>query len=362
MNHCIFLRPPSGQNLSDDIVGGVLQRSKSYRSSYVTRDQQTSSSETWNRRCDLPAAVNREFSLADRKRKRQESNDSFSSNPRLLAISSSDLQPLRPEHRFERGEEQQAVITEWVQSHIAHQREIRRLRQIRYRRKKEEYTASLEEGNHQLRKEIEKLQERHRAISAAVPSKKTPWNVVVEYFRFFRFGYQKPTPTRESMKNMQPSAQLTFLQTTMAPDVVFNSGHGVESIMTNWEYFTLWFQDVEIELIGLVKSGMSSFIASITTSFTITERSLDQIFPSLIKCRDSEGLPLGPKLLGQRIVMRASTRFDWDYSYGRVVSVISESDILTPMLNILGSLEDVSQVFERSLISLTPNCGLQWAL
>ena len=217
--------------------------------------------------------------------------------------------------------------------------------------------ASLEEGNHQLRQEIEKLQERHRAISAAVPSEKTPWNVVVEYFRFFRFGYRKPSPTRELSKDMQPSAQLNFLRATMAPDVVFNAGHGLKSIMTNWEYFTLWFQDVEIELNGLVKSGMGSFVASITTSFTITERSLNQIFPSLIKCRDSEGSPLGPKLLGQRIVMRGSTRFDWDSSYGRVVSVISESDMLTPMLNILGCLEDVSQVFERSLISLTSNYG-----
>ncbi|CAI5746278.1 unnamed protein product [Peronospora destructor] len=149
---------------------------------------------------------------------------------------------------------------------------------------------------------------------------------------------------------MQPSARLNFWQATMAPDVVFNAEHGVESIMTSWEYFTLWFQDVEIELNGLVKSGMSSFIASTTTSVTITKRSLDQIFPSLIKCRDSEGSPLGPKLLGQRIVMRGSTRFDWDNSYGRVVSIISESDMLTPMLNILGCLEDVSQVFERSLI------------
>ncbi|CAI5718120.1 unnamed protein product [Peronospora destructor] len=351
MNHCI-LQPPSGQNLSDDIVGCVLPRSKSYRSTYtyVARDQQTNSSETWNRRYDSHAAVDREFSLTDRKRKRQESNDSPSSNSRLLAVSSSDLRGLRPEHRCKRGEEQQAVKTEWIQSHIAHQREIRRLRQIRYRRKKEEYTASLEEGNHKLRREIEQLQERHRAISAAVPSEKTPWNVVVEYFRFFRFGYQNPTPTRELSKDMQPSAQLNFLQATMAPDVVFNAEHGVESIMTNWEYFTLWFQDVEIELNGLVKSGMGSFVASTTTSFTITERSLDQIFPSLIKCRDTEGSLLGPKLLGQRIVMRGSTRFDWDNSYGRVVSVISESDMLTPMLNILGCLEDVSQVFERSLI------------
>ncbi|CAI5746277.1 unnamed protein product [Peronospora destructor] len=175
MNHCIS-RPPSGQNLSDDIVGCVLPRSKSYRSTYtyVARDQQKSSSETWNRPCDLPVAVDREFSLTERKRKRQESNDSSSSNSRLLAVSSSDSQGLRPEHRCKRGEEQQAVKTEWVQSHIAHQREIRRLRQIRYRRKKEEYTASLEEENHKLRREIEKLQKRHRAISAAVPSERTP--------------------------------------------------------------------------------------------------------------------------------------------------------------------------------------------
>ena len=120
MNHCI-LRPPKGQNLSDDIVGGVLQRSKSYRSTYVARDDQTNSFETWNRRWDVPATVEQKFSVADRKRKRQESNDALSFTSSQLAVSSSETQPLRLEHQFEQGEEQQAVITEWVQSHIAHQ-------------------------------------------------------------------------------------------------------------------------------------------------------------------------------------------------------------------------------------------------
>lgn len=245
-------------------------------------------------------------------------------------------------------------MIEWANSQRDHQREIRRLRQIRYRKKKDDYANTLEEETRQLQQQIEKLEQRRRSIAEAVPTEKTLWNVVVEYFRLFRYGLREPMPARQTQE-IQPCAQLDFLRATMAPDVLFNAGRGVESIMRNWKYFTLWFLDVEIELNGLKKGGPDSLIASITTSFTITERSLMTVFPHLCtpearSQRGRDGLPLA-KLLGQRITMRGLTRFDWDAGYGRVTSVISESDMLTPTLRILGSLEDVSRVFEKSLIS-----------
>ncbi|KAE8986612.1 hypothetical protein PR003_g24949 [Phytophthora rubi] len=277
----------------------------------------------------------------------------------LLAVSSSGAaQYTKPEPQFKGGEEQKAAMIEWANSQRDHQREIRRLRQIRYRQKKDSYANTLEEEARVLQQQIEKLGERRRSIAEAVPSEKTLWNVVVEYFRLFRYGLREPLVARQSQE-VQPCAQLDFLRATMAPDVLFNAGRGVESIMRNWKYFTLWFHDVEVELDDMKKGGPDSLIASITTSFTITKRSLLTVFPHLCsqEAREGGGLLLAKKLLGQRITMRGLTRFDWDAGYGRVTSVISESDMLTPMLRILGSLEDVSRVFERSLISLTPYRG-----
>lgn len=49
--------------------------------------------------------------------------------------------------------------------------------------------------------------------------------------------------------------------------------------------------------------------------------------------------------------MHGSTRFEWDGVYGDVTHVVAQSDMLTPLLHLLGNLEDVSRVFEGALIS-----------
>ncbi|ETP37234.1 hypothetical protein F442_14949 [Phytophthora nicotianae P10297] len=54
--------------------------------------------------------------------------------------------------------------------------------------------------------------------------------------------------------------------------------------------------------------------------------------------------------------MLGSIRFEWDAINGQVTSVSTESDMLTPMLHLLGNLEDVSRVFADALLSL----DFQW--
>ncbi|KAG7388573.1 hypothetical protein PHYPSEUDO_012210 [Phytophthora pseudosyringae] len=275
------------------------------------------------------SVVDGQSSPRDLKRKRQEPTAFPSSKLMLLALSSSDrIQPLQPKPRFKRGEEEKAKMMEWVESQERHQRETSRLRQIRHRKKKDAYCAQLEEETRQIEQQIQKLERRSRAVSTATPLEQTLWQVAVEYFRLFRFG---------TRGDAEQCVQLDFLRATMATDVLFNAGRGLESVSRNWKYFTLWFRDVEVELNGLKKGGYSRSCAA--------------------RKEGTAGSPLADKLLGQRIVMRGVTRFDWDAGYGRVTSVTSESDMLTPMLRILGSLEDVSRVFKGSLISLTPYRG-----
>ncbi|KAE8953353.1 hypothetical protein PR003_g33956 [Phytophthora rubi] len=50
--------------------------------------------------------------------------------------------------------------------------------------------------------------------------------------------------------------------------------------------------------------------------------------------------------------MRGTVHFDWDNTSGRVVRVMSKVDALTPMLILLGSLESVSTVFEKAMMTL----------
>ncbi|KAG2773469.1 hypothetical protein JG687_00017251 [Phytophthora cactorum] len=346
MNSCIHRRP-TNRFLRDDVAGGSMHRNESFASP-PQRPAPTYSIVSSRRRCETPdnivAVVDGQFSPTDRKKNRQDSNDSPTSKLMLLAVpSSARAQFAKPEPRFKRGEDQKARMMQWIELDKKRQREIRRLKQIRYRKKKEDYTFQLERETQQLRQEIEKLEQRRRPVLTAVPPNKYLWSVVVEYFQLFHFGIRGETDKR---------AQLNFLQKAMATDVMFNAGRGIESIMRNWKYFTLWFQDVEVELHGLKRRGRNSIITSMTTSFTITESTLTTVFPHL--CGREGGnarSPLADKLLGQRIVARGSTRFDWGTGDDRVTSIISESDMLTPMLLILGNLEDVSKVFEKSLIS-----------
>ncbi|EGZ08017.1 hypothetical protein PHYSODRAFT_374496, partial [Phytophthora sojae] len=54
-------------------------------------------------------------------------------------------------------------------------------------------------------------------------------------------------------------------------------------------------------------------------------------------------------LLGQRLVVVTTTRFEWDEANGRINSVYSTNDIVTPLLKILGNLEDVARVMKKPL-------------
>ncbi|OWZ01136.1 hypothetical protein PHMEG_00027539 [Phytophthora megakarya] len=364
MDTCI-LRPPTGRVLSDAVIGGVVQRTKSVSDNRPRSLNDAISESTWSRypaerpQPTAPHYTGRLYNdttNADRKRPRQEADSPVNSTLMMLAVSSDDMG--HPTTKKSAEEALREVATQdWFIEQQKHQREIRRMRQIRYRKKQQDYMETLEEENRQVQQEIQKLEQRRRAISSAIPTEKTLWNVAVEYFRLFRFGL-RASDLSSNTQEKNACVQLDFLRSTMAPDVMYNAGRGVESIMRNWTYFSLWFKDVEVELDGLKKSGIESLMAKTTTTFTITEKTLVSVFPHLCgKDSDAAGRQLASKLLGQTIVMCGSTRFDWDSGYGRVTSVISESDMLTPMLKLLGSLEDVSRVFEKSLISLTPYRG-----
>lgn len=100
-----------------------------------------------------------------------------------------------------------------------------------------------------------------------------------------------------------------------------------------------------MQLEGVKKITDNSLVAATTTSITITSSSMRYVWPPLTK------LQAAAKLLGQRVVMRGSVRFEWDSTINRVVRLIFQADMVSPMLQLLGSLEDVSLLFSGGLLT-----------
>ncbi|KAG2993235.1 hypothetical protein JG687_00015540 [Phytophthora cactorum] len=314
MNSCV-LQPPNRQLVSDDVIGGVSLRAKRAQRFFGTNgDVHIQGYNDSPQSNDLP------------------SRQPLKTEPANFLDDALVTQNQSP--HFEH-----AQIVNQMLSEQERLRELRRQRQIRYRKKKVDYANTLEEETHQLQGEINKLEKRRRSALAAIPAKENVWSVATEYFRLFRYG----------LKTMEPSAQQDLLRKSMAPDVAYNAGRGPEAIMRSWKCLSMWFEDVELELEDLTKTGRGSIVAETTTQVTITERTLRNVFPHLSS--SDEGRALADKLLNQRLVMRGSVRFEWDPVYCRMASVMSQSDLLRPVLRLLGTLDDTSRALEKALIS-----------
>ncbi|KAF4041749.1 hypothetical protein GN244_ATG06068 [Phytophthora infestans] len=164
MKSCL-LRPSSERFLSDRVAGGINQRGGSFSARQC--QPAAMSSANASEQCSS-ATIRNQLSPIDRKRKRQDPHETPASKLTLLAVPSESLL-VGPESLFE--EEQTAMMMQWAESKKKHQREIRRLRQIRYRKKKEDYTNQISEANQQLREQIKMLEERRRIIVTTAPSK-----------------------------------------------------------------------------------------------------------------------------------------------------------------------------------------------
>ncbi|KAK1935466.1 hypothetical protein P3T76_010691 [Phytophthora citrophthora] len=221
-------------------------------------------------------------------------------------------------------------------------RTLRRERQIRYRKKKNEYLLGLEDRNKLLREEIKKFEERRRILCTVVPVKHTIWSVAVEYFRLFRYGGDVNAHERQS------NVQWDFLRVTMAPDVIFNSEQGVGVILRHWQQLSTWFSAIEVDLENLERRGEDSVTAVTRTDITISELTLSDVFPHLRGCYQTR---LASQLVGRRFTLEGFAYFEWDHDRQCVSSVIAQSDMITPILRLLSDLEDVSWVFEMARIS-----------
>ncbi|KAG1690147.1 hypothetical protein DVH05_028355 [Phytophthora capsici] len=231
------------------------------------------------------------------------------------------------------------------------QRLRRRDNQRRYRKRQKDITSSFERETESLRTRIEELKRRRITLSAPGMGIPCVWSEVAKFFRLFRCGLQRTTTA-------QQSPQGSFVHTVMAEDLVFNAEHGRAAFMKSWLCTSLRFQDFMMNLEGMRKTKDGLLLATMTTNVTITDRTLRTVFPHLCRsgnaaddARARDFHALGDKLLGCRLTMRGFMLFQWDKTLSKVTAVTTTSDMLSPLLELLGTLEDVARVFERATIS-----------
>ncbi|KAG7378462.1 hypothetical protein PHYPSEUDO_010085 [Phytophthora pseudosyringae] len=124
----------------------------------------------------------------------------------------------------------------------------------------------------------------------------------------------------------------------MAPDVNCDTGVGVEVFLEDW--------DIHLKLLRLENGSDNSVTATMTCITSFSDNMLRYVFQHLVD--DDKWSPHAAKLLGQSLVIDAVVRFDWD---DEIMRMQFESDMVTPLLRLLGSLEMVGHVLDSLLIT-----------
>ncbi|KAF1783296.1 hypothetical protein GQ600_9610 [Phytophthora cactorum] len=145
-----------------------------------------------------------------------------------------------------------------------------------------------------------------------------------------------------------------FLRATMAPDLDIGARSGIEALTKSWRIFAHAFPGGHIQLESIRQLTSLCLVATTRTSVTLTKQMLQYLFHSFTDGSEASSKRrehIFARLLNQRIVMGGSVRFDWDDTSKRVIGLYTHVDILSPMLTLLGNLEDASFVFSGALIT-----------
>ncbi|KAG1713138.1 hypothetical protein DVH05_000861 [Phytophthora capsici] len=210
-----------------------------------------------------------------------------------------------------------------------------RIYQRRYRAKREAYQITLENEIRQLQNEIQQLKVQR--------TNDTLWAMVAEYFSLLQQSITSRSPLNSL--NAVHNAERLVMKRTLHHN----------NMMMCW-CLPQYFDHVDVELQQLKRSTRNSLVATTVTSFIITSRTLAKVFPHLCSRDGRRGGAIATKLLDKRIVTRGWMRFERDDTDSRVLRITSQSDLLTPVLDVLRSLEKVAIVFEEALV--TPD--FQW--
>ncbi|KAF1776280.1 hypothetical protein GQ600_15017 [Phytophthora cactorum] len=157
------------------------------------------------------------------------------------------------------------------------------------------------------------------------------WNVVVEYFRIFRFGVLVALPRMNkqgeaqtvsnpgsSLDNAETKQQLALLRSSMRKTSIWVNA-----------------QNLCLQLCRIERSTTDRFVSvDATLNVTVSEATLENVFP-LVKDQF-----LRSKLLGQHLQVPYSVCFEWDAAACRLSRVETTTNFMTPLMRVLGNLPE----------------------
>ncbi|KAG6955666.1 hypothetical protein JG688_00011778 [Phytophthora aleatoria] len=162
-----------------------------------------------------------------------------SCSPAISSLANAKAKALKPSIELKQDE---------GEARAAAREELRRQRSLVHHAgrtmKKRKIVTDLEESIKTLREAVEELRVQYQIAQLKISTTSTIWNVAAEYFQLFRNGYTTPFDTMLLQPSASP-AQRKFLYSTMAFDVVGETGHGVEPLLDDWRLISLYHEDID---------------------------------------------------------------------------------------------------------------------
>ncbi|KAJ8566712.1 hypothetical protein ON010_g6407 [Phytophthora cinnamomi] len=228
--------------------------------------------------------------------------------------------------------------------------------QARYRNKQREAQVHLEKSVKQLHQEVNNLKRRYRDLSSRERSSQSPWSIVAEVFDLLENCFRSPwcmTSTREMMSHPQTRQILAVLERAFAHDAAMGDLRGVDALMEQLRLYSQCFGDPHLQLKRVESVSAGVMAARVELSVTMTELTLKHIFPNLDgKNGGANGGNLYERFLDQRLKCHGSMTSLFDENSERVVRLETKIDLLSPLLRVVGNVEDVIGVLENTRISL----------
>ncbi|EEY59193.1 bzip transcription factor [Phytophthora infestans T30-4] len=228
-------------------------------------------------------------------------------------------------------------------------REQCRANQARYRDKQRNAQVQLK------RKELDTLKRRYRDLASRERSNQSPWSIVAEVFRLLETSFHSPwrVASMQEMKNHSEIRQvLAILERSFAHDAAMGELRGADELMEQLLLFSQYFGKPHLKLQRIESVAPGVMAARAKLSITVTEFTLRHAFPHLEEpASGDDHVLLYQRLLGQRLECNCSLNFLFDEDSDRVVRLEINIDLASTLLDVLGSLTDVSNVLEHARVS-----------
>ncbi|KAG7382301.1 hypothetical protein PHYBOEH_010541 [Phytophthora boehmeriae] len=214
-------------------------------------------------------------------------------------------------------------------------REQLRIGQARYREKHRKRGLQIEQNVQRLREEIQVLKLKRNNTRREGRRTPSPWNIISGVLHLIEASFQSPTcvaSADEMKKSTDIRRNLRFLKAVLAPDVAMGELQGFDALLEQVRCYSQYFGEPKLELVQIegVVSGITR--ATATMSITITELTLERVFPHLCNA-------LRTRLAGQRLSCSCAMTFLFNEDSQLVERLEISIDLLQSLAQTLGGCE-----------------------